>query len=75
MYFVIGKKNCIVILFQYLAMLTYDMVSPGPSVCSTSRKKNRIQKRSKQPNDLREGMTNAYIVLRQVSGYKLFVNV
>ncbi|XP_029634311.1 autophagy-related protein 2 homolog B isoform X1 [Octopus sinensis] len=57
--------NRLVKSIQYLAMLTYDMVSPGPSVCSTSRKKNRIQKRSKQPNDLREGMTNAYIVLRQ----------
>ncbi|GAB1600117.1 autophagy-related protein 2 homolog B-like [Argonauta hians] len=57
--------NRLVKSIQYLAMLTYDMVSPGPSVCTTSRKKNRVQKRSKQPNDLREGMTNAYIVLRQ----------
>ena len=52
-------------------MLTYDMVSPGPSVRTPARQHRRVHKRSKQPTDIREGMTNAYIVLKQVTSLSL----
>ena len=44
-------------LFQWCAECTFDMVSSGP------RKKGFYPR---QPSDLREGVTNAYIVLREV---------
>ncbi|XP_052273890.1 autophagy-related protein 2 homolog A-like isoform X2 [Dreissena polymorpha] len=48
--------NRLVLGIQWCAELTFDMVSPGP------RKRGYF---SRQPADLREGMSNAYIVLRE----------
>lgn len=62
---VLELTNRLVKSIQYLAMLTYDMVSPGPSVRTPARQHRRVHKRSKQPTDIRDGMANAYIVLKQ----------
>jgi len=43
--------------FQWCAEITFDMVSPGP---------RRRGYYPRQPADLREGVSNAYIVLREV---------
>ncbi|XP_033110504.1 autophagy-related protein 2 homolog A-like [Anneissia japonica] len=56
---------------QSVAEMTYDMVSPGPSVVShrAITAANGTQYRmAKQPADLREGMTNALNVVRQGLG-------
>ncbi|XP_071962999.1 autophagy-related protein 2 homolog A-like isoform X2 [Antedon mediterranea] len=53
---------------QSVAEMTYDMVSPGPSVVShrAITVNNGTQYRmAKQPADLREGVTNAMNVVRQ----------
>ena len=49
---------------QYAAEVAYDMVSPGPSV--RTRKYYR-RRRVTQPADLREGMSNAMTVVKDVS--------
>lgn len=54
--------------FQLLSELAYDMLSPGPSVRQTKRQKHRQQRsRHSQPTDLREGVSNAYNVICEVS--------
>lgn len=57
--------NCLLI-FQYVAELTYDMVSPGPSVRIQGHRRRKKYGRKGQPSDLREGFSNAYVVLREV---------
>lgn len=41
------------------------MLSPGPSVRKISKGKGR-KKRYSQPQDIREGMTNAYHLVKEV---------
>ena len=48
--------------FQLIAEVAYDMVSPGPSVRTKKKKKQR----KAQPADLREGVATAYNVVREV---------
>ncbi len=52
---------------QGAAEITYDMVSPGPSVQQKRRHSSKKKKRYTQPGDIREGMTNAYHVVKEVS--------
>lgn len=53
---------------QGAAEFTYDMVSPGPSVQQKRRQSSsKKKKRYNQPGDIREGMTNAYNVVREVT--------
>lgn len=56
----------IIHLIQVTAETAYDMLSPGPSVRRKGKAKGR-RKRYHQPQDIREGMTNAYNVVREVS--------
>lgn len=42
------------------------MLSPGPSVRRISKTKGR-KKRYTQPQDIREGMANAYSLVKEVS--------
>lgn len=63
---VIELTNKAVSTIQYVSELTYDMLSPGPSVRQPQRQGNarrRLQRR--QPTDLREGVTNAYHVISE----------
>ncbi|KAK6182870.1 hypothetical protein SNE40_010457 [Patella caerulea] len=63
--------NKLVLSIQYVAELTYDMLSPGPSVRQPNKykKKYMYQRiRKGQPTDLREGVNNAYIVLKEGFG-------
>jgi len=53
-----------------VAEITFDMVSPGPSVRETGQRRRKKYGRSGQPADLREGVTNAYIVLKEVYNLK-----
>ncbi|CAH1792670.1 unnamed protein product [Owenia fusiformis] len=56
--------NRLVQSIQYCAEFAFDMVSPGPSV--TRRKRiYRRKHRVLQPADLREGVTNAYHLVRE----------
>jgi hypothetical protein len=57
--------NCL-FMFQYVAELTYDMVLPGPSVRIQGHRRRKKYGRKGQPSDLREGFSNAYVVLREV---------
>ena len=62
--------NRVVQTVQYFAEVAFDMVSPGPSVRKRRRKKRH---RRAQPADLREGVTNAYHVLREVQQFSGFI--
>ncbi|XP_052105810.1 autophagy-related protein 2 homolog B-like [Mytilus californianus] len=57
--------NRVVQSVQYVAELTYDMVSPGPSVRIQGHRRRKKYGRKGQPSDLREGLSNAYVVLRE----------
>ncbi|XP_046351358.1 autophagy-related protein 2 homolog A-like isoform X1 [Haliotis rufescens] len=57
--------NKLVQSIQYVAELTYDMLSPGPSVRKAGTRRPKQHVRRGQPSDMREGMTNAYIVIRE----------
>ncbi|KAJ8963256.1 hypothetical protein NQ318_018723 [Aromia moschata] len=54
-------------LIQVTAETAYDMLSPGPSVRRVTRNRGR-RKRYHQPQDIREGMTNAYMVVKEGIG-------
>lgn len=58
--------NRFVKIVQGAAEITYDMVSPGPSVQQKRRNSSKKKKRYAQPGDIREGMTNAYQVVKEV---------
>ncbi|XP_021359493.1 autophagy-related protein 2 homolog A-like isoform X1 [Mizuhopecten yessoensis] len=62
---VLELTNRVVQSVQYVAEVTFDMVSPGPSVRTKGLRRRKKYGRSGQPADLREGMTNAYIVLKE----------
>lgn len=57
----------IIHLIQVTAETAYDMLSPGPSVRRKIKAKGR-RKRYHQPQDIREGMTNAYNVVKEGIG-------
>lgn len=52
---------------QSTAETAYDMVSPGPSVRQKNRGQKGRRKRYSQPLDIREGMTNAYMLVKEVN--------
>lgn len=57
----------IIHLIQATAETAYDMVSPGPSVRRRSNKGKKGRRRHySQPQDIREGMANAYMVVKEV---------
>jgi autophagy-related protein 2 len=58
---------------QGAAEFTYDMVSPGPSVQQQRQLSARKKKRLAQPSDIREGVANAYNVVREVCTEVLLV--
>ncbi|CAO1344881.1 unnamed protein product [Diamesa serratosioi] len=57
----------IIYLMQITAETAYDMVSPGPSVKLHFTKKGK-RKRINPPQDIREGMANAYHIVRDGFG-------
>lgn len=57
----------IVQALQTTAETAYDIVSPGPSVrCKNKGQKGR-RKRYSQPLDIREGVANAYTLVKEVN--------
>ncbi|KAK5648479.1 hypothetical protein RI129_003371 [Pyrocoelia pectoralis] len=57
----------IIHLIQITAETAYDMVSPGPSVRRRTKSRGR-KKRYTQPQDIREGMANAYMLVKEGIG-------
>ncbi|CAL7949589.1 unnamed protein product [Xylocopa violacea] len=53
---------------QSTAETAYDMVSPGPSVRHKHKGQKGRRKRYSQPLDIREGMTNAYMLVKEGLG-------
>ncbi|KAK2581702.1 hypothetical protein KPH14_002189 [Odynerus spinipes] len=53
---------------QSTAETAYDMVSPGPSVRRKSSGQKGRRKRYSQPQDIREGMANAYMLVKEGLG-------
>ncbi|KZC06215.1 Autophagy-related protein 2 like protein B [Dufourea novaeangliae] len=53
---------------QSTAETAYDMVSPGPSVRRKNKGQKGRRKRYSQPLDIREGMTNAYMLVKEGLG-------
>ncbi|XP_055847231.1 autophagy-related protein 2 homolog A [Episyrphus balteatus] len=51
-------------LLQFTAETAYDMVSPGPSVRSIRHNRKGKRKRPHRPQDIREGVVNAYQIVR-----------
>jgi len=47
--------------------MAYDMVSPGPSVRQRIPGPKGRRRRYHQPADIREGMANAYMLVKEVS--------
>lgn len=60
--------------FKVTAETAYDMLSPGPSIKRSSKGKGR-KKRYSQPQDIREGMANAYQLVREVRNVFYFSGV
>nr|XP_050867799.1 autophagy-related protein 2 homolog A isoform X1 [Vespula vulgaris] len=58
----------LVYAIQSTAETAYDMVSPGPSVRRKSRGQKGRRKRYSQPQDIREGMANAYMLVKEGLG-------
>ena len=60
--------------FQFAGEITFDMLAPGPSMrCRLKHRRRRYQYQlqrhwdgSAAPADLREGVANAYMVVREV---------
>ncbi|KAI4495649.1 hypothetical protein M0802_008484 [Mischocyttarus mexicanus] len=53
---------------QSTAETAYDMVSPGPSVRQISKGQKGRRKKYRQPQDIREGMANAYMLVKEGLG-------
>ncbi|XP_055908295.1 autophagy-related protein 2 homolog B isoform X2 [Eupeodes corollae] len=51
-------------LLQFTAETAYDMVSPGPSVRSIRHNRKGKRRRPHRPQDIREGVVNAYQIVR-----------
>lgn len=59
--------GCVLFIkFQITAETAYDMVSPGPSVRMTKGRR-RGKRKLHRPQDIREGVTNAYHIVKDVS--------
>ncbi|KAF7991887.1 hypothetical protein HCN44_010688 [Aphidius gifuensis] len=58
----------IVHAIQTTAETAYDMVSPGPSVRRKNKGQKGRRKRYSQPLDIREGMANAYMLVKEGLG-------
>lgn len=56
---------------QITAETAYDMVSPGPSV-RRIRGKHKGKRKFHTPQDIREGVTNAYYIVKEVRIYLLY---
>lgn len=55
----------IVQAIQSIAEAAFDMVSPGPSVRRIPGRKSKKQHRYSHPADIREGVTNAYTLVKE----------
>ncbi|XP_008558251.1 autophagy-related protein 2 homolog B [Microplitis demolitor] len=55
-------------VIQSTAETAYDMVSPGPSVRRKTKGQKGRRKRYSQPLDIREGMANAYMLVKEGLG-------
>nr|QSV39518.1 autophagy associated protein [Locusta migratoria] len=60
--------NRIVQAIQSTAEMAYDMLSPGPSVRRRYKGTKGKRKRYSQPADIREGMANAIVLVREGLG-------
>ncbi|XP_049811820.1 autophagy-related protein 2 homolog A [Schistocerca nitens] len=60
--------NRIVQAIQSTAEMAYDMLSPGPSVRRRHKGTKGKRKRYSQPADIREGMANAIVLVREGLG-------
>lgn len=56
----------IIHLIQITAETAYDMMSPGPSV--RKRKIKGHKRKYTQPQDIREGVANACLLVKEVNG-------
>lgn len=56
----------LVSLIQATAETTYDIVNYGPSVRFYLRRQKGRKKRYRQPSDIREGVANAYALVKEV---------
>ena len=56
------------LFIQGASEFTYDMLSPGPSMRQKRRQKRSRRRTSNLPQDLREGVTNAYELVKEVRG-------
>lgn len=52
-------------LLQFTAETAFDMVSSGPSIRQTKKNKRGKRKRHNRPRDIREGVANAYQILKE----------
>ncbi|CAD7003844.1 unnamed protein product [Ceratitis capitata] len=52
-------------LLQFTAETAFDMLSSGPSVRRVRRLRQDKKKRSNRPKDMREGVTNAYLIVKE----------
>ncbi|XP_023297749.2 autophagy-related protein 2 homolog A [Lucilia cuprina] len=52
-------------LLQFTAETAFDMVSSGPSVRQSKKSKRGRKKRHNRPKDIREGVANAYQILKE----------
>ncbi|XP_013118571.2 autophagy-related protein 2 homolog B [Stomoxys calcitrans] len=51
-------------LLQFTAETAFDMVSPGPSVRQLKRNRRGQKRRTHRPKDIREGVVNAYQIVK-----------
>lgn len=52
-------------ILQFTAETAFDMVSSGPSIRTSRRHRRDRKKRSHRPKDMREGVTNAYLIVKE----------
>ncbi|XP_067647283.1 autophagy-related protein 2 homolog B [Eurosta solidaginis] len=53
-------------LLQFTAETAFDLVSSGPSIATVRRKHRKDKKRrTHRPQDMREGVTNAYLIVKE----------
>lgn len=52
-------------ILQFTAETAFDMVSSGPSVRQSKKSKRGRKKRHHRPKDIREGVVNAYQILKE----------
>ncbi|XP_053954564.1 autophagy-related protein 2 homolog A [Anastrepha ludens] len=52
-------------LLQFTAETAFDMVSSGPSIGRVRTHRRDKKKRAQRPKDMREGVTNAYLIVKE----------